>query len=123
MCKDAQAVNTSGHCNRCHAEYLREWRKRRRLAGNPSRPSAAGLQRKRARQMELRKTDPAAWAKHAAHLAVADALRSGRMVRPDGCSECGAVGKVQGHHEDYAKRLEIRWLCLDCHIEVHRARL
>jgi ribosomal protein S27AE len=80
------------------------------------------LSRKRKRQVELRRLDPEVHKKHLAHLRVADALRSGRLVRPDFCSRCGAVGSVQGHHADYDRPMDVEWVCLDCHIEEHRAR-
>ena len=104
-------------------EYQREWRRKNRLAGNVRRRSGEALRKKRQRQMELRQYDSWTHKKHRAHGMVADHLRSGEMVRPDSCSKCGAVGKVQGHHADYDKPLAVEWLCLDCHIEVHRAGL
>ena len=51
--------------------------------------------------------------KERARRAVAYALRSGRLVRQP-CKECGAV-KVQAHHHDYSKPLDIEWLCFRCH--------
>ena len=35
-----------------------------------------------------------------------------------GC-RCGVV-KVQAHHEDYTKPLEVTWLCSACHAKVHK---
>ena len=32
---------------------------------------------------------------------------------------CGAAN-AQGHHEDYAKPLDVTWLCARCHSAVHR---
>jgi predicted DNA-binding protein YlxM (UPF0122 family) len=55
------------------------------------------------------------------------ALKSGRIVRPDTCSECGlssvfADGRsgIQAHHDDYNKPLDVRWLCQMCHHEWHK---
>lgn len=50
-----------------------------------------------------------------ARQAVMDALKSGRLIRPDECEECGKECKPDGHHEDYDKPLEVDWLCKDCH--------
>lgn len=47
-------------------------------------------------------------------------IAAGRMVKPDTCSECGRGGLIDGHHDDYAKPLEVRWLCRWCHREWHR---
>ena len=34
------------------------------------------------------------------------------------CRDCGAL-KVEAHHEDYSKPLEIIWLCKRCHARLH----
>jgi hypothetical protein len=39
----------------------------------------------------------------------------GNIVRPTVCSECGQERKVVGHHDDYTKPLDVRWLCYSCH--------
>lgn len=54
--------------------------------------------------------------KRAAHKAVEKALRNGKLERQP--CECGCDRKVQAHHDDYFKPLEVRWLCH----EAHRAR-
>jgi len=45
----------------------------------------------------------------AAALAVSNAVRDGRLVKQP-CEFCGAL-KVEAHHDDYTKPLEVRWLC------------
>lgn len=55
--------------------------------------------------------------KKAAHRAVKIALRRGVLVRQP-CEQCGAF-EVQAHHDDYAKPLEVRWLCVPHHNEHH----
>lgn len=45
------------------------------------------------------------------------AVRSGRLVRLP-CEMCGEK-KSEAHHEDYAKPLEVRWLCSAHHREAH----
>ena len=55
--------------------------------------------------------------------AVKKALRSSRLVCPETCSSCGATGcRIEAHHDDYAKRLDVRWLCKPCHVLADRAR-
>jgi hypothetical protein len=44
------------------------------------------------------------------------------LNRPDACEQCGRVGKVDAHHPDYARPLEVMWLCRRCHFRLH-ARL
>lgn len=53
----------------------------------------------------------------AARRAVQHALRSGALVRQP-CEVCGAA-KAEGHHDDYNKPLEVRWLCRQHHREHH----
>lgn len=55
----------------------------------------------------------------AAHDAVRAAVKSGRLERRP-CEECGAE-KVHAHHDDYAKPLDVRWLCPYHHVHAHLA--
>jgi DNA-binding XRE family transcriptional regulator len=36
------------------------------------------------------------------------------------CEVCGTTDGVHAHHDDYAKPLDVRWLCADHHADVHR---
>jgi hypothetical protein len=56
--------------------------------------------------------------KHKARVAVHNAIRAGRLVKGS-CEVCG-VEKTDAHHEDYAKPLDVRWLCRKHHMELHR---
>jgi hypothetical protein len=47
--------------------------------------------------------------KVAAHSVVARAIRSGRLVKQV-CEVCGDPD-TSGHHDDYSKPLDVRWLC------------
>jgi len=42
-----------------------------------------------------------------------------KIIRPDICSSCGKKVKVDGHHPDYSKPLEVIWLCKKCHKKEH----
>ncbi len=63
-------------------------------------------------------------AKAKAHVPVWDALRTalrnGSVIRPGSCEDCGIACVPHGHHDDYAKPLDVRWLCAKCHAAVHR---
>jgi hypothetical protein len=57
--------------------------------------------------------------KHSARNKVRRALISGRLVMAKECSRCGSLLKLQAHHEDYSKPLEVEWLCISCHKKEH----
>ena len=57
---------------------------------------------------------------HRAYSAVWNAILKGTLIRPEFCSRCGEVTKVQGHHRDYSKPLDVVWLCRGCHEIVHK---
>lgn len=58
--------------------------------------------------------------KRSAHTTLSNAIRDGNIVRADRCA-CGFVGPLEGHHDDYARPLDIRWLCAPCHVAHHKA--
>lgn len=58
-------------------------------------------------------------AKRAAHSAVSNALRAGLLTCLT-CEQCGNP-KAQAHHDDYARPLDVRWLCTTHHAEHHVA--
>lgn len=71
------------------------------------------------RQADWRRANPH---KYDAHLAVEAALRRGELVKGP-CEVCG-VGesdgvRIDGHHDDYSKPLEVRWLCRRHHTRLH----
>lgn len=51
---------------------------------------------------------------------VSNAIGSGKITRPLTCSECPSSTRIQGHHDDYGKPLDVRWLCQECHSAWHR---
>lgn len=56
--------------------------------------------------------------KSRAHNAVAKAIASKRLQKKP-CSVCGNP-KVQAHHDDYTKPLDVEWLCTSCHALHHK---
>ena len=55
--------------------------------------------------------------KYKAHILVNNHLRSGELVKGT-CEVCGC-SEVHGHHDDYLKPLEVRWLCPAHHAQWH----
>jgi len=56
-----------------------------------------------------------------------NALRYGKLHNPETCGTCGSTDRfrdgrtaIQGHHDDYNKPLEVRWLCQPCHHDWHK---
>jgi hypothetical protein len=45
--------------------------------------------------------------------------RVGKISKPPHCSLCGRQGKIEGHHEDYRKPMEVVWVCRKCHVNLH----
>ncbi len=66
-----------------------------------------------------------------ANAQVAIAVRAGKITRPSHCEDCGVLAKqrvkgtrnysgtLSAHHDDYAKPLDIAWLCKPCHMKRH----
>lgn len=48
---------------------------------------------------------------------VNNAIAKGLLLKPMYCSDCDKYDRIEAHHEDYNKPLEIIWLCKKCHIE------
>lgn len=62
--------------------------------------------------------------KKKANSAVRKAIKAG-TITPQPCEVCGAQ-KVDAHHEDYSKPLDVHWLCrrhhAERHLEINRER-
>lgn len=58
-----------------------------------------------------------------AQVAVGNALRDGRLVKGP-CAHEGddCKGKIEAHHEDYARPLEVVWVCVKHHDDLDRER-
>lgn len=48
------------------------------------------------------------------------AILSGKLLRSKFCEICFKECKTHGHHEDYAKPLEVIWMCPKCHLYHHQ---
>ncbi len=59
--------------------------------------------------------------KRAAHTIFRNWKRYNKEQVPEGCVSCGVQGKrLEAHHDDYSKPLEVRYLCGKCHRAWHR---
>lgn len=61
--------------------------------------------------------------KRIAHVLLGNAVRDGRVSKPDRCSSCGSkpssIRYLHGHHDDYSRPLDVTWLCAKCHYDLH----
>jgi len=64
---------------------------------------------------KYRKANPE---KRKAHAAIANAIRSGKLVSLP-CSECGET-KTEAHHYAYDMPLDVIWLCRKHHNQLHK---
>lgn len=98
-------------CKPCKRAYQRpyqaEWSRR---------PGSPEIVRKQVRKWQGRNPE-----KKRAHRKVEYALKTGALVRPDACEDCGQIPDqaLHGHHEDYSKPLAVEWLCSACHGKRH----
>jgi hypothetical protein len=58
--------------------------------------------------------------KSRAHYLVTKAIKEGTLVRQP-CEVCVTTEGIHGHHDDYSKPLEVRWLCNFHHGKHHAA--
>jgi len=100
-CKECAKRDVRTH--RAKSDSVREYDRRR---GNRQPPGYIKA---------YRKQNPK---KYAAHTAVANAIRDGRLQRQS-CEVCGDTN-THGHHDDYSKPLDVRWLC-PRHHRLHHA--
>ncbi len=111
-----------GKCKECTKKDARETRKKRidyyraydveRFTNDP---------RRRAENYAKNKRNVAANPhKNKARVAVNNAVRDGRLKKFP-CEVCGRKDS-HGHHDDYGKPLEVRWLCPVHHSEAHRLK-
>ena len=97
------------------ARYRRH-RQKRLAAQRAYLQTERGRERANAAKAAWRQRNPE---KYRAQTAVGNALRDGKLVKRP-CEICGDP-KVHGHHDDYSKPLEVRWLCWVHHKTIHAA--
>lgn len=103
-----RAALSDYRCNACIAAAQRS----RYHAGKGRNSPAA-----RARSYAKAWSDPVLRERWRARGLARHAIASGRLVRGP-CEVCGAT-RVDAHHDDYSRPLEVRWLCRPHHVEHH----
>jgi hypothetical protein len=122
-----------GHLNKCKDCTKRDVREREKKLSNDPDWVNKELERQRIKSARARflfkavnkdkkKKYISSWIKKnqekkKAHAKVSNAIKTGKLTRKP-CEICGEM-KVQAHHEDYSKPLEVNWLCSKHHGERH----
>lgn len=47
-------------------------------------------------------------------------IKEGIIIKSSTCEKCGSEKNIHGHHDDYSRPLDIRWLCQSCHFSFHK---
>lgn len=132
--------NITTHCAECWKEQVRQHRSEnadhykafdKRRAMLPHRVEARRAyqntpQGKAALQRSHAKYQAKCPDKRRAHIAVGNAVRDGRLTKPNSCERCGTEGSAKrslhAHHADYSQPFSVEWLCGTCHRHEHRER-
>ena len=96
------------HCLDCSRAKERDVDRKRYAANTKWRQVMRSRKQKRSRKLIKAKTK------------VRTAVINGRIIKPSACSDCGSTQRIQAHHDDYRKPLDVRWLCQPCHMYLHR---
>ena len=127
-------INGTGECKICAAarvranraakiEYYREFDRKR--ANLPHRVQARKDYQATEQGQKAMARANEAWRKRnpdscQAHNLVNNAVRDGRLYKPNQCESCSTETALHGHHCDYNKPLDVMWLCDPCHKQWHR---
>jgi len=106
-----------GHLNKCKECTKRDSRKNRasNIEYYREYDRARGNRQSTEKIKERRIKNPQ---KYQAQTAVNNAIRDGRLFKKP-CEVCGSLC-VHGHHNDYSRPLDVRWLCPVHHKEAHK---
>ena len=106
-----------GHVNKCTECNKNDVRKNREAKVEHYREYDRSRGNRQSR--EYRDKDKALWPRaYMARGAVARAIRAKKLFRLP-CERCGNLN-THGHHDDYAKPLNVRWLCAAHHSQWHK---
>lgn len=115
----AMADGRLGKCRKCARKDVgNNYRKRKPKYQAYERQRLQRSERKEQALLYQRRRRLLSPEKSAARHAVSNAIRDGRLQRKP-CEVCGTTIRVQAHHHDYSKPLDVQWLCFKHHREEH----
>lgn len=76
---------------------------------------------KRKQRLKVKSTFvPKGCPKRNARQKVRDHILSGKIKKPEKCEHCKLNNKLEAHHKDYSKPLEVEWVCKSCHVKADK---
>jgi formylmethanofuran dehydrogenase subunit E len=122
-CKDCTKADVIAHRER-NLEKVKAYDRQR--SNLPHRVAARRAYQKTDRFRDATRKAKAVWENTNPHKRLAvnsvnNAIRTGKIKKPDACSRCGETAcRIEGHHPDYSKPLDVIWLCETCHKLEHK---
>lgn len=113
-CRVVGKIRRDGRCQSCHSAW--------RWANDPEHRAKVQARNQawvRANREYYRDRYHREKDKCTARIALNGALKMGRVTR-EPCETCSSTTDVEGHHDDYTRPLDVRWLCTVCHAAEHR---
>lgn len=114
-------------CKKCHrSQYMRDYyrknsdriKQQSKENGLTYRQTEEGVAARQRAQDKYRSSEQYRL-KQNARKKVLRAVQSGKLVKPSCCEDCSQAVALEAHHKDYHKPLEVKWLCKECHENIH----
>jgi len=113
-------------CERCKVEFLAKVKELHRGKGHFCGITCVNAQRSanrkdpdaRKKWLAENKNTPHFVLQRKAHHAVEYVVKRG-ILKKGVCEICGANQRIHAHHGDYTKPLDVQWLCVAHHRELH----
>jgi hypothetical protein len=98
---------------------------RERHSKNPEKQKEHARKYRESHRIEMveytRKWRKRNWEKVLAQSKLKDHVDRGNIIRPEKCSLCKSSDyRIEAHHPDYSKPLDVVWVCQKCHASIHQ---
>lgn len=94
------------YCNKCNTDRLKKYRQTEVGRRNVYNAVYRSMKKHAYKQKARRK--------------LYEQIKLGKVIRPNICSVCLLSKKIEGHHTDYSKPLDVIWCCRSCHAILDR---
>lgn len=89
------------YCVKCNTDRVRRYRSTDKGRQNINRAVAKSVRKHSGKQK--------------ARMILNCLVRKGLIIKPEGCFKCMKPLKLEAHHCDYSKPLDVVWMCRSCH--------